>query len=307
MTAASGTPPVRPSPAPRPLKRDELDARRFPETLCDRLFAAVLVDDEIDDDLCLPDAVQVDLTPEQLVDCFRLCRQLWIEGFDRETLVRQVGILVREHDLAPDDRLRLKHIRAKFKHFRYAHALYDASHRYPPMLDRVTITMGQVQDAYRNHRGGAVALRAAMLRLMLTGPAVRRLRSEGDRLRPATPADFRTRLAADLAVLEALVARPTVTGHAFHAARKVIGRQVSFWDTLRTLEPTEDRFRLSRWLSAINGEMGALHDRLVERRAENRASYATAFTLPEAVRQRIDALNGRMRVALRPERPRPRR
>lgn len=277
--------------ARRRLGRGELDARPFAAAACDALFAAVLVDDEIDGDLRLPDAVQRGYAQDELVACFRLCRQLWSEGFDPAALLRMCATLRREGDLGPDDRVRFKHVRAKFKHLRYAHALYGAAHRYPPVLDQVTIMMGQVQDACRTGRRTAVATRTALLRLLLTAPMARWLRAESDRLVPTTPDGFRQLLEADRAVLAALIARPTVTGPVFHAARKVVGRQVSFWDTLRTLAPTEDRYRMSRWLSAINGGMGELHDRLVERRAEAPASYRAAFVLPAEIAGRIAALN----------------
>lgn len=274
----------------RALGHKDLDGFPFPRSLCDTLFAAVLVDDEVDLDLRLPDAVQLDYDQDTLVSCFWLCRQLWSEGFDRDVLLTLVGNLLSEHDLDDEDRLRFKHIRAKFKHFRYAHALYGVDHRYPRTLDWVTIAMGKVQDAYRSGRRAAVFGRASLLRMLLTGPVTRRVYSEGDRLVPTSPAGFRALLEADYAKLEALLARPTVTGHVFHATRKIVGRQVSFWDTLRTLETTKDRYRMSRWLSAINGSMGALHDQLVERRAIDAASYEAPFAIPDDIRERIGAL-----------------
>ena len=113
----------------RPLNRAALDARPFAPALCETLFEAVLIDDEVDADLHLPDAIQFDHDQDKLVACFRLARQLWIEGFDRDLLIRLTGSLIREGDPGTEDRIRLKHVRAKFKHFRYAYALYGAAHR----------------------------------------------------------------------------------------------------------------------------------------------------------------------------------
>ena len=280
------------------LGRAELDAFHYPAALCDALFAAVLIDDEVDADTRLPASIALDYRQAELVECFRLCRQLWASGFDRTVLRGLVASLIRHGDLEAGDRLKFKHMRAKFKHLRYATALYGAAHRYSPLLDRVTITMGQLQDAYRNGRRPAVVARAVQLRLALTRPFLSRLHAEADSLRPTTPSAFRAMLASDAGALQALIAHPTVTGHAFHRARKVVGRQVSFWDTLRTLRPSPDRYDMSRTLSAINGLMGALHDDLVERRASDRGSYGASFVLPDAIRARIAALTACYQAAI---------
>lgn len=276
--------------APRLLDRRELDGAPFSADRCDALFAAVLIDDEIDDDTRLPARIRLDYAQDELAACFRLCRQLWYAGFDRAVLIELVAKLVRDRDLGEDDRLRFKHMRAKFKHFRYAHALYGAAHAYPRLLDRITITMGHLQDAYRHQRGGTVLREAAILRLMLTRLPLGALHREADRLMLTTTSAFRALLEKDVRALAAIVATDTVTGHHFHLTRKVVGRQVSFWDTLRTIEPTPERYDMSRSLSAINGLMGDLHDDLVERRATDRASYGASFVLPAEIRARIEAL-----------------
>lgn len=68
-------PPHTPTPAttPSPAVRNE----RFPQAQCDALFAAVLAHDDIDLDAGLPDTIHLDYTPEQLDQCFRICKQLW--------------------------------------------------------------------------------------------------------------------------------------------------------------------------------------------------------------------------------------
>ena len=273
-----------------PLKRSSLDAQPFLQRQCETLFEAILVDDEVDEDLRQPDTIHLLHGQASLVSCFRLARQLWIEGFDRDLLVRLSRTMMRERDLDAADRLSLKHMRAKFKHLRYAHALYGARHRQPPMLDLISVVIGQAQDAYRVGDGAAVARWARLLRVLLARPIERWVRSESDRLVPTSSGDFRDLLVEDFRRLEALLAGPTTDGHTFHKVRRIVGRQVSFWDTLRTIAPTDDRFRMSRWLSAINGEMGDIHDRLVERRARDASSYGAQFFLPEPIRRRITVL-----------------
>jgi hypothetical protein len=274
----------------RPMNRPALDASPFPPDQCQALFDAVLIDDEVDDDARLPAAIRFDYAQDELAACFRICRQLWYSGFDRDRLVGLVAKLVRDRDLEDADRLRFKHMRAKFKHFRYAHALYGEAHAYPALLNRITVTMGKLQDAYRNGRRGTVLREAAILRLLLTRLPLGGLYREADRIMLTTGAAFRKLLEKDVRSLAMIVADDTVTGHQFHVTRKVVGRQVSFWDTLRTIAPTPDRYDMSRSLSAINGLMGDLHDVLVERRALDRASYGQSFVLPAEIRGRIEAL-----------------
>lgn len=265
---------------------------------CQQLFAAILIDDEVEPQVPPPATIQLDFTPDELAGCFDLALELWTRGFDRPAMIALSRRLLRAGDLDANDRQRLKEVRAKFKHLRYAHALYGNGHRSPPLLDRVTIGMGHIQDACRNGRPTVARAEGLLLRLSLAGGPAMLLTREAARLRPTTPAGFRALIADDVRVWEDLARSERVTGPAFHAARKRVGRQVSFWDTLRTLEPTPDRYRLSRALAAINGLMGDLHDRLVTSRGVDPASYRAAFPLPGAIRQRLAALTPRYRAAL---------
>ena len=64
--------------------------------------------------------------------------------------------------------------------------------------------------------------------------------------------------------LQTLIASPALTGHQFHNVRKIVSRQVSFYDTLRSIDPDNREARqISRFLAAINGLMGDRHDVMV--------------------------------------------
>lgn len=271
---------------------------RFPDALCQALFAEILVDDVVDRTLHPPGPMQVDFSQEELVACFRLSRQLWLNGCDLTALRRHAAGFARGRSVDPDALTRLKHIRAKFKHLRYAHILYGADHHYPASFNRITVLMGKLQDAMRTGSRTTLIWRGIWLRLLLSSLPARRLLRDGARLEPTTASGFRDLLAADLAALELLLARPAVTGTLFHAARKIVGRQGSFWNTLHTLWPSEERHRIIRWLSAINGAMGAMHDDLVTRRAADARSYHAGFTLPDDLRARLQLLTERLRAAL---------
>ncbi len=267
------------------------DAAVFGPALCDRLFEAILIDDVVDDATRLPAEIGFDYSPETLSACLGLCRELWRTGFDRSLLIAMTAQLVRGKPLDDLQRRRFKAVRAKFKHFRYAYRLYAADHDVPRLLDDVTIVMGKLQDAIRNDRGAATIGHALTLRLLLSAPFVRRLERSGRDITTTDAASFRAMLEDDAARLAALSAQAAITGQELHAGRKIIGRQVSFYDTLRTLAPSQEAYDMSRSLSAINGLMGDLHDELVVEKAIDPRSYdRDRFAMPPRIAARLAAL-----------------
>ena len=287
-------------PQPRYVRRDAkaLDARRFTDAQCAALFEAVLVDDEVDAHTELPDRITLDHSPADLLDCYRICRQLWRTGIDRGTMIACNALLLRDRDLGPEDRLRFKYARARFKHLRFACALYSERHTYPILLDWMTTLLGHLQDAFKTGLAGRVRREAILCRLFLARGPWRLLCREVDRLIPTTSAGFRDYVAREIATLEGILSHARLTGAQFHATRKVAGRLVSFYDTLRTIAPSDEAFRMSRALAAINGLMGAMHDGLIERRVAGTQDYhRDPFALPDEIRDRIAALVARYRAS----------
>lgn len=271
-----------------------VEERGFTDEQCDALFAAVLVDDVVDAHTELPDVIDLDFSERQLSDCFVLCRQLWKRGVQRDALLALAVKLWRDRDLCPEDRLAFKYARAKFKHLRFAFALYDARHRYPRMLDWMTTAMGHLQDAFKNQRRAAVAREAALSRLFLAAGPQRLLANEIDRFTPSTTTEFRSYILKQVVRLRGMLSEDAVTGAQFHATRKIISRQVSFYDSLRTIEPSRQAFLMSRSLAAINGLMGEMHDELVEQRiAGTRDYHREPFPLPDEIRLRLANLVSR--------------
>ena len=84
-----------------------------------------------------------------------------------------------------------------------------------------------------------------------------------------------------------------LTGSEFHAMRKLVSQQVSFYDTLRSLEHSDVAYRMSRFLSAINGLMGVRHDEMVEQAISDKGSYRTAMALDADIRWRLEMLVAR--------------
>lgn len=277
------------------LRRQDLDARRFPAETLDRLVAAIDVNDRIDLDAPLPAFGPLHHARERSIDGFALSRQLWRERFDAPGLIALATTLRRGETMDETARRWFKQVRAAFKHLRFACFLYSAAHRAPPGLSLVTLELGEVQDAIRVGDMRAVRRHATALRLLLTGPARLLLHRETDRLRPSDADALAAFTRAQVASLRPALAAERVGAHAFHAARKVVSRQVSLHDDMRTLypdDPQHARHRAAaRWLATLNGLMGRLHDELVASHAAGRFDYVRdTLVLPDAIAARLGAL-----------------
>ena len=275
------------------LRREALDAVRFAQADLDSLVAAIEVNDRIDPDAQLTDRLAFDNRAERFIQGFCLSRQLWREGFDPPALIAMAASLRRGGELNKDERRWFKQVRARFKHLRFAFFLYSAGHRSPPMLSLITLVMGELQDATRVRGPREISRHAARLQLLLAGPGRLLLAREVDRLVPSDAAGFRQFTLSQVESLRSLLRAPMIGAHAFHTARKVVSRQVSFHDDMRVLHPSAQHEAMARWLATLNGLMGQYHDDLVARDAAGAFRYRRdTFALPVEVRVRLEALVG---------------
>lgn len=268
-----------------------IERSHFAPEVLDALFEAVEMDDVVDPVVSLPDPVPVACDVEDMRRCLNLCIRFWHDGAIRADLVALTATLLLTGDLPPDARRRYKLIRARYKHLRFALVLYGRRH-HAPLLFRTTVeVMGHLQDAYRNRRRFAVLGYALALRLLLTWPLWWAVQREVASISLDDAEGFRRFRQAEMQCLARWLGDDTLTAHRFHAMRKIVSRLVSFYDTRRCLQPDEQAFRMSRFLSAINGLMGNFHDELVESAVTGRRNYhRDAFPLPEDIRSRLHAL-----------------
>lgn len=273
------------------LRAPALDAAPFPAEVLAALVAAIEVNDFVDRDASLPQSATHDYPAERFIEGFRLSRQLWKEGFDRRGLIALAGGLRRGEALDEEARRWFKQVRARFKHLRFAFFLYSAEHRAPPMLSLVTLVMGELQDAVRVKGARDVRRHATRLQLLLAAPGAQYLAREAGRLTPSRSDGFRRFVEAEMTSLRPLLAARETGAHAFHAARKVVSRQVSYHDDMRTLYPSDEHRDMARWLATLNGLMGQAHDDLVARDAAGVFRYRRdTFVLPDEIRARLEAL-----------------
>ena len=238
----------------------------FTTAQCAALFDRVLVDDEVDLSVDAIPMVHFDYTQDQLIECFRICHQVWATGVDRAAFDRTIAHLFAERHLDRDEQLAFKYARAKFKQLRFAFANADARHRYPRRLNFITAVMGHLQDDFKNNRRAAVGYRALLVRLLLTRPAYASLEREFDGLEPTTVADFRRYVVGEIETVRSRLALSHTAGRDFHDIRKIISRQASLYVGLATLYPSVYHDDVFAYLSVINGLMGRYHDELIVRR-----------------------------------------
>jgi hypothetical protein len=267
--------------------------KRFPPETLHALFEAVEINDAVDPKVHLPDPIDLKCTEAEMRWCFALCLQFWSEGAHRSDLVRLVNTLLLSGDLPPAERLRYKHIRARYKQLRFAVTLYDMRHSVP-LLFRVTITtMGRLQDAFRNGRRTAVTGHALLLRALLASPLWALARRRVGAFRLDTAEGFLAYRKGEIRQLKEMLERETLTGREFHTMRKIVSRQVSFYDARRTLERRTHDHAMSRFLSSINGLMGRSHDVMVERAISGERDYNSPVRLDADIRQRLETLVAR--------------
>lgn len=272
----------------------------FSRQTLDALFQAVEMDDVVDPVVSLPDSILVPCSADEMKRCFDLCLQFWDERAERAQMCELLGTLLLTGDLPLDARVRYKHIRAAYKQLRFALVLYGKRHKAPLLFRTTVAVMGMLQDAFRNRRRLSVQGYALILRLMLSWPFAMAVTREIARIRLDDEEGFRSFREAEFRRLKEGLEGGRLNGHRFHMLRKIVSRQVSFHDAMRTLAPSEQLYRMSRFLSAINGLMGSMHDDLVERSATGQGHYhRDDFPLPREIADRLEALVARTPLPMR--------
>lgn len=270
-----------------------LDEHPFSSEQCDALFAALLAHDEIDLDAELPDLIHLEYKQEQLSQCYLISRQMWQEGVDREVLMKIVAKIDGHTSLGSEDQLAYKRVRAKIKHLRCACAVFDERHRYPIVLDKMTIIMGKLQDAVKNEEEARVSRLAPLFRLFWTKIPYALISREIDRFQPGTAETFRKYVNDEIRFIHPILLKKEITDREFHDVRKIISRLVAFYDCLKVLYPSAYHFSISKYLGTIYTLMGRMHDDMVIKEFAKTQAHAETLELPAEVKQRLTGLVNR--------------
>jgi hypothetical protein len=270
---------------------DDNHMTKFSAKTIDLLFTAVEEDDIVDADISLPQLIDLQCSPDKIRDNYALCLQFWEDGFTREELVGLVNAFLENPDLSTTVRMRYKYIRARYKHLRFAQRLYSKAHESGRLFHITTVMLGHFQDAFRNGNKANLKYYGFILRIFLSKPVWSLVRYSLRHIQLETETGFIAYRQEQMRALRALVANTQLTGKQFHDVRKIVSQQVSFYDTLRSIDQDNvEAFRMSRFLAAINGLMGDKHDEMVADKLSGKRSYDEPAALDVDIRQRLEVL-----------------
>lgn len=266
-----------------------------------RLFDGVLHNDDLDPLAVLPDIIPFRTDPDSLLAAYRLCEAMWRDGTDRARFASIVDHIKSTGAVAAEDAAEFKDIRARFKHLRFAHALFDKGHRYPLIFNLTTNFMGHLQDGLSNGSGSVVRRNAGWLRFMLRPRPYRQVVQGIDGFQLTDTAQFRDYADRQLAQLPRYLSMPSVSPHEFHNCRKVISRFRAYFVTMSTLYPSAEQEETARFLANINGAMGNYHDELITARLDGSLDYFRGkISFPPDIRSNLDAFLDKAKQALHP-------
>jgi hypothetical protein len=264
---------------------------QFTQDQCDALFAAILINDEIDMSASLPAVVHFDYAQSQLARCFDICRLIWQTNIDRHECIEMAGLLFRDRQIDETAQTRFKHIRARFKHLRFAFATFGARHRYPAFFDLMTSVMGNLQDAFKNEKFASARRNAGIWRILLSRPLFGLMKAEIVQFRPSTTEAFRAYMKSQVQPISAFLQAPDVTAKQFHDIRKIISRYRACFATISVLQPSDYHRQIAIYLATINGMMGGFHDGLMAGKLNGTLDYhKDRFILQTDIAVRLQAL-----------------
>lgn len=252
----------------------------FPLEASERLFVAIEEDDVVDAQVSLPPTIALSCTTEIIHDNYALCLQFWLNGVNRQELLRLVRKQAKGDELTADERKQFKYMRARYKHLRFAQRLYLKKHQAGFLFGKTTVFLGRFQDGFRNGKKNIVSYYGNLLRIYLSSPVWSLVNYSLRHSQLESVSSFIAYRQKQMHTLKEIIAKPRLTGREFHDVRKIISQQVSYYDTLRSLDPeNKEALQISRFLAAINGLMGDKHDDMVADDMENRQSYDALVAL----------------------------
>ncbi|WP_354624307.1 hypothetical protein [Psychromonas sp. MME2] len=262
----------------------------FTREQCEKLFAAVLVHDDIYPNATLPDEIHLNYSQAQLNQCYQLCLQLWELGVQRQTLKALIFKIYRQHQLDPAEQEVYKDIRAKFKHLRFAYVTCGENHTYPNLFSNLTRKMGKFQDAFKNKKYSNMKWAVNRLRILLTPFVYRFITREVEHFKASSTETFQHYIHSEIDFIRLHLKQSEVTGKEFHETRKVISRQVALYDNLKVLYPSQYHNKISEYLSTINGMMGSFHDDLIITKfADPEKYFEDTFPIPAEIKVRLES------------------
>ena len=201
-------------------------------------------------------------------------------------MLRLINKVINGGELSETERMQYKYIRARYKHLRFAQRLYSKKHESNFWFRQTTVFLGHFQDAFRNRKKSNICLYGYILRVFLSAPAWTLVQYALRHTKLDDEQGFLTYRQDQIRKLQALLSKPELSGKAFHDVRKIISQHVSYFDTVRSIDPeNKDAYQISQFLANINGLMGDKHDDMVADKLAGRRPYNQPALLDDNIRQ----------------------
>jgi hypothetical protein len=268
--------------------RKQLSDPFFSEDALNTLFQNIQDNDIITENAVLEKGIPLDLSDEEISSCYKLCWQLFDRHVDIIAFRKIISEIALCREPGAEARLLYKHVRARFKHLRFARVYFDQRHCYAFAMNFFTAILGNLQDSFKNKRKPSMCFLAFWANILVRTPFYNLVRRDTDNYIPSSRKGLRNFLEAENIKLAEAAASSRLTAKKFHDLRKIISRKVAFYDSLRVIRPSKELDNISLYLATINGLMGNMHDRLIEQKFSGTLDYhKDEFPMPSDVQKRI--------------------
>jgi len=265
--------------------------RRFTNDQCHKLFADVLIHDDPYPNAKLPKEIHLDYSQQQLSDCFQICLELWKLDVSRDILNKTIKNIAQSGALDQHNKMGFKHIRANFKHLRFAYITFSKKHRVPFLFHSFIAVMGYLQDTLKTNQKRGIFSSAYVLQFCTKKWSYSTIVRKLDQFQPSNTEGFRNFVNSEINFIADRLTCEKVTGHIFHRMRISISRQVALYDNLKNLYPSDYHTSISQFLSTLNGMMGGLHDELIVKKYNKTQDYHDdLFDIPVEIRRKLTEL-----------------
>lgn len=269
----------------------DVNTSKFTSDAERRLFTAIDEDDIADKQVSLPQRIDLTCSEARIRENYALCLKYWEDGVNRTQLLNLINKQLDSGTLTEEERKEYKYIRSRYKHLRFALMLYTKNHKVPTIFRKTTVYLGRFQDAFKNNNAGMTERYGKLLRILLSVPVWKLVNYSLRHAHLVSADNFVTYRQDQMRKLQTMIAPRQLTGRQFHDVRKIISQQVSFYDTLRAINPgNHEAFQVSRFMAAINGMMGDRHDELVADSLAGVRPYSEPTTMDSDIRWRLEML-----------------
>lgn len=263
-----------------------------PSSLNEKLFQALLIHDNSYPLAKLPKQLTFDFSKKSLTAYYSINYILWAKTFDPVRLIDHIRFIMKANQylahtpsasaghmplihpqILAHHESEFKNIRAAAKQMRFAYLLFGKKHEEPKRLDTLTTSLGHFKDAISHGELEAAANYLEKIERLLGQKELNKMQEELLSLNLSNEDSLKKFIAEELKFLKKTMSDKKITGKDFHDSRKVMSRLVALFDTLQTVTPSAGYLAVVQVLSTFNGQMGRMHDELIEAHYQNQLDY----------------------------------